>query len=182
MYNKLYEVWKRELESVEIERLPADLFSEVADYLKRLREEGRMLDKKTVRARLLEGETQNVKRMIRELIRARYKKIIKIVAKDEKVLPEILTSEEQKIYDGVLPFAEAFQKFAKGVIRGYIAKVDFEKEHKRTVLRFLREVPTIVGVDMQIYGPFKVEDVASLPTENAKILIKQGLAEKVEIT
>jgi DNA replication initiation complex subunit (GINS family) len=33
---------------------------------------------------------------------------------------------------------------------------------------------------MKTYGPFKVEDVASLPIENAKVLIKQGLAEKVE--
>jgi len=34
---------------------------------------------------------------------------------------------------------------------------------------------------MKTYGPFKVEDVASLPAENAKILIRQGLAEKVEV-
>jgi DNA replication initiation complex subunit (GINS family) len=33
---------------------------------------------------------------------------------------------------------------------------------------------------MKTYGPFKVEDIASLPTENAKVMIKQGLAEKVE--
>jgi len=33
---------------------------------------------------------------------------------------------------------------------------------------------------METYGPFKVEDVASLPVENAKILVKKGLAEKVE--
>jgi DNA replication initiation complex subunit (GINS family) len=33
---------------------------------------------------------------------------------------------------------------------------------------------------MKTYGPFKAEDIASLPVENAKILIKQGLAERVE--
>jgi DNA replication initiation complex subunit (GINS family) len=33
---------------------------------------------------------------------------------------------------------------------------------------------------MKTYGPFLVEDVASVPVENAKILIKQGLAELVE--
>jgi DNA replication initiation complex subunit (GINS family) len=34
---------------------------------------------------------------------------------------------------------------------------------------------------MKTYGPFKTEDVASLPVENARILVKQNLAEKVEI-
>ncbi len=34
---------------------------------------------------------------------------------------------------------------------------------------------------MKTYCSFRVEDIASLPIENANILIKQGLAEKVEI-
>ena len=35
---------------------------------------------------------------------------------------------------------------------------------------------------MKPYGPFKVEDVASLPANNAKILVKQGLAVLVEVS
>jgi DNA replication factor GINS len=45
----------------------------------------------------------------------------------------------------------------------------------------LKEIPAIIGADMKTYGPFKTEDVASLPAENARILAKQNLAEKVEI-
>jgi len=52
--------------------------------------------------------------------------------------------------------------------------------HARATLRFLKEVPAIIGADMKTYGPFKVEDIAALPIENTKILIKQGLAEKLE--
>ena len=58
--------------------------------------------------------------------------------------------------------------------------MDVGREHKRAVLRFLRDVPAIIGADIKTYGPFKAEDVASLPVENAKVLIKQGLAEKIE--
>jgi DNA replication factor GINS len=47
-------------------------------------------------------------------------------------------------------------------------------------MRFLKDVPAIIGADMKTYGPFKTEDVASLPVENTKILKKQGLAENVE--
>jgi DNA replication factor GINS len=45
----------------------------------------------------------------------------------------------------------------------------------------MKDVPAIVGVDLKTYGPFKVEDVGSLPAENAKTLIKQGLTQKINI-
>jgi DNA replication factor GINS len=58
--------------------------------------------------------------------------------------------------------------------------VPAKKLHKKVVLRFIKNVPKVIGVDMNTYGPFMAEDVASVPVENAKILVKQGLAEKVE--
>jgi DNA replication factor GINS len=181
MYNDLYEIWKRELESSELEKLPPDFYSRVTDYLRKLREESRMLDKKTVKARLLKSEMRNVKRMLRELIRTRYKKLIRKMAKGEKVSLDVLTVEEQKIYTGASPLAEAYQSFVENLLRGNVLKMGVWREHKRVVLRFLRDVPAIIGTDIKTYGPFKVEDVASLPAENAKVLIKQGLAEKIEV-
>jgi DNA replication factor GINS len=181
MYNDLYEIWKRELESSELEKLPPDFYSRVTDYLRKLREESRMLDKKTVKARLLKSEMRNVKRMLRELIRTRYKKLIRKMAKGEKVSLDVLTVEEQKIYTGASPLAEAYQSFVENLLRGNVLKMGVGREHKRAVLRFLRDVPAIIGTDIKTYGPFKVEDVASLPAENAKVLIKQGLAEKIEV-
>jgi DNA replication initiation complex subunit (GINS family) len=53
--------------------------------------------------------------------------------------------------------------------------------HKRVALRFLQPVPSIIGSDMKTYGPFLVEDVASVPESNAKILVKQGLAKIAEL-
>jgi len=181
MYNDLYEIWKRELESSELEKLPPDFYSRVTDYLRKLREESRMLDKKTVKAKLLKSEMRNVKHMLRELIRTRYKKLIRKMAKGEKVSSNVLTVEEQKIYTGASPLAEAYQSFVENLLRGNLLKMGVGREHKRAVLRFLRDVPAIIGTDIKTYGPFKVEDVASLPAENAKVLIKQGLAEKIEV-
>jgi len=181
MYNELYEAWKQELENIELERLPSDFYCRIADYLRRLKEEGRMLDKRTVKARLLKNEIQNVKRMVHELIQGRYRKLVRKMAKDEKVPSNVLTDEEEKIYKSVSPFAEAYQSFAKSILHGHTSKIDAEQKRKRTALRFLNDVPAIIGADMETYGPFKVEDIASLPVENAKILVKQGLAEKVEV-
>lgn len=182
MYNELYEVWRQELENVELVRLPDNFYSRVADYLRRVREESRMLDKRALKAVLLRKEWQNVKHMLRELIQARYKKLVKKVAKGEKIPIDVLTAEEKKISAGVSPFAEAYRSFAKSLIQGQPLKIKIEKERKIVVLRFLKDVPAIIGSDMKTYGPFKAEDVASLPVENAKILVKQGLAEKIEVT
>ena len=68
----------------------------------------------------------------------------------------------------------------KEVIRGDIMKTKIEAEHKRAALRLLKEVPAVIGSDMKTYGPFKVEDVATVPAENARILVKQNLAVKLE--
>lgn len=181
MYSDLYEVWKLELQSTELEKLPSDFYSSVADYLRRLKEEGRMLDKRTVKARLLRSETQNVKRMLRELVRARYKKLFKKATEGDRIPSEFLTIEEENLLNGVLPLTEAYQTFARNLLQGHLIQMGIvEREHKNSVLRFLKDVPAIIGTDMKAYGPFKIEDVASLPSENAKILIKQCLAEKVE--
>ena len=181
MYSELYEAWKRELKNTELEKPSSDFYSKIADYLRRLKEEGRMLDKRTVKARLLKNETRNVKRMIRELVQARYRKLVKKLAEGEKIPSDFLTMEEKEIYTGVLPLAEAYESFSKGILRGYAPKIDGEQKRKKAVLHFLKEVPAIIGADMETYGPFKVEDVASLPLENSKILVKQGLAERVEV-
>ena len=182
MYDELYAAWQRELESTALGSLPPDFYIRIADYLRRIKEESRMLDKKTVKASLLERELQNVKRMLQELVQVRYKKLIRIISDGQKAPSDLLTVEEAKMCAGFVPFTEAYQRFAKSLLQGQVSKVDVERVHKRVALRFVKAVPAVIGADMNTYGPFKVEDVASLPVENAKILVKQGFAEVVEVS
>jgi len=76
MYAELCAVWKQELENAELEKLPTDFYPTAADYLRRLREGSRMLDKRTVKATLLRKEMRNVRHMVKGLIEARYRKIV----------------------------------------------------------------------------------------------------------
>lgn len=181
MYDGLFEVWRLEVQNSELQRLPSNFYPSIVDYLRRLREEGRMLDKKTIKANLLKKELINVKRMVSEIIQLRYKKVVDLLAKGEKFPLGALTAEEEKIYGGVAPFADDVKKFVESILHGSLPKTGVETKHKRAVLRFLVDVPAIIGSDMKPYGPFKAEDVASLPMENANILVKQGLAERVEL-
>lgn len=53
-----------------------------------------------------------------------------------------------------------------------------EKKPETKLVRFLSSVPKFMGKDMEVYGPFDEEDVASLPVEVVELLLKK---EKVEM-
>jgi len=206
MYNELYAAWKREIDHPSLGNLPRDFYLKLADYLKRIREEN-LLDNKSVKVNLLGHEAQNVFRMLEELLEIRYKKMVKTITDNQKLPSELLTVEEAKMSEDFLAFTGAYRKFTQDLLQGkvqipekpiaaqvqstsdsaaqvlvppLIVKVINEPTHKRAVLRFIKNIPGIIGSDMKTYGPFVAEDLASLPAENAKMLVKQGLAVLVE--
>lgn len=193
MYNELYAAWQREIDDPSLGGLPLDFYAKIAEYLRRIKEEDKVLDKKSVKMNLLEHESVNAERMLEELLGARYRKIIKTVTKSQKLPSELLTVEEAKMCETFADFAKAYQKFADNLMQGQITelvkgatKVETNAEvtltHKRSTIRFLKNIPAIMGADMKSYGPFVAEDVASLPPQNAQILVKQGLAILVEVS
>jgi DNA replication initiation complex subunit (GINS family) len=180
LYNELYEAWKKEKDSDVLQPLPKDFYVRLAEYVRKIREEGRMLDEKTTRARLLMREADNVKKMANELVSLRHDKAVTLVSKGEAVHAEGLTKEEEKLMNDVSPSFETFQSLMKELESGRLPQTGREKP-KRRVLRFLKETPAIMGADMKTYGPFLPQDVASVPAENAKVLVKQGIAVEVEV-
>ncbi|MCC6012934.1 MAG: hypothetical protein LM593_01020 [Candidatus Verstraetearchaeota archaeon] len=51
---------------------------------------------------------------------------------------------------------------------------------KRILVRILQDVSSFIGIDGRTYGPYKAEDVVSLPLQNAEVLIKRGVAIPIE--
>jgi DNA replication initiation complex subunit (GINS family) len=188
MYNELYAAWRIEVETSELGNLPFDFYTRLADYMRRIREENKLIDKINLRARLLNIEEENACQLIKELISIRHRKITKMIIVGRKISEDNLTSEELQLLGSVVPSMDSFIKFSEGVLRGKNLKMDLavqikepEIVHTRAVLRFVKPVPSIIGSDMKTYGPFMIEDVASVPIENGKILVKQGLAKIVEL-
>ncbi|MEM1565868.1 MAG: hypothetical protein QXG11_03315 [Candidatus Bathyarchaeia archaeon] len=177
MYNDLFERWKSELRNKELERLPEDFVQRIVDYLKEITKERKMLDKRTVKAILLKIEERNVKRMLNDLTKTRCSKLIKKAKKGEKI--QGLLPSEENVYSKLVSSLETYQTFATEILQGRHGKI--KSESKFVVLRILQRVPQIIGSDMKVYGPFKAEDIAILPFENAKILVKQGLATEINV-
>ena len=178
MYNELLDKWKNELKNKELEMLPVDFVQKITNYLKEIVKEQKMLDKKTVKASLLKIEEYNVKRMLDDITKIRYKKLIKTAVRGVREAQGLLSFEE-KVYSNLLAASKIYQSFFNKILYGRGEKA--ESESKFAVLRILKDAPQIVGSDMKVYGPFKVEDIAVLPLGNAKILVKQGLASEIEI-
>jgi DNA replication factor GINS len=194
MYNELYSAWQREIDDPTLGGLPLDFYTKISRYLKNIKEEDKVLDKKSVKTSLLYHESVNVERMLKELLGSRYRKIIKTVTKTQKLPSELLTVEEARMCETFSDFTKTYHKFIDNLMQGQLnvepIKVIFKTEpyaaapqqHKRSTIRFLKNIPAIMGSDMKSYGPFIAEDVASLPPQNAQILVKQGLAVLVEVS
>ncbi len=190
MYNELYSAWRREVDEASLGKLPPDFYVRLADYLRRIREANRLQDKKSVKASLLDHEADNVALMLEGLLVARYKKLLETISQDQTLPSELLTAEEAKMCESFASFASEYQKFTRDLLQGQNSQTQAqvavegqaEASQKRLTLRFTKSIPAIMGVDMKSYGPYQVEDVASLPVENAKVLVKQGLAVLVEVS
>lgn len=180
MYEELYEIWKKEITSSELLKLPPDFYSKTAQYLKKISEESRMLDRKTMKMKLLKKEMKNIRKMVYEVILTRYNKLVAKLAKGEDISINFLTPEEKQIFSNIPSLKEAWFNLLDKILQGQEIKPE-DKQKNRKAFRFLKDVPAIIGSDLKVYGPFKPEDVGSLPVENSKILVKKGLAEKINI-
>lgn len=178
-----YEAWKKEKEDPNLQPLNKGFFSELSIYIKDLKDEIEMLDDKTLLAHLALEKQKNLAKIVTDLINIRYTKISNSLLNGEHIPPNYLTGEEDTIYTGISLTLNQINNIIQKTIKGQSLNI---KETKRTgrskilVVRFLKDMPAIVGSNMKTYGPFKVEDVASLPTENAESLVKRGVAVTVE--
>ncbi|MBT8172311.1 hypothetical protein KJN74_05525 [Candidatus Bathyarchaeota archaeon] len=182
MYDQLYELWKKEKENKDvIQQLPKEFYLKIAGYVKKLKEENRMLDKKTTKAKLLKNELRNVKVMSSEIFSLRYKKLQKGAFIHGSIRRDALTKEEKTLYGNVMVLGDNYNKFYKDILRGHFSWGKKSEKQNFIILRLVQEIPALIGVDLKKYGPFSPEDVAILPPENAGILINQGMAMEVHL-
>ena len=57
-----------------------------------------------------------------------------------------------------------------------------DDQYNYTLIRFLKKTPALVGIDLINYGPFEKEDITFLPYKNAKIILSEKFAEKIELS
>lgn len=177
MYNELYKAWKSEKTSEKPQPLPGDFYVKAAGYLKGLEDNSAAGDIRTIQGRLLADEKEIARRLLEELKQARLQKIVNATREGSTINTDDLTKEEKELAGRFNESISAYKERETTKQAGGMPSGPMEL----SVVRFLDDVPEIVGVDLKIYGPYKKEDVASLPDQNARALIRQGLAKEVDI-
>lgn len=180
VYKELFNFWKLEVETNELSSIPSDFYVKIAEYVKQIKKDGRMIDKKSLKKILLNKELVNVQHMIKELIFIRFQKMLTNLARNKNIHSDVFTSEEKTLHNHIISYVKLYRKFGGSIIYGEPPSIKIKESDKRVLLRFSSNIPEFIGADMNYYGPFQVEDIASLPEKNSEIFIRKGVADLLE--
>jgi len=183
-YRILYEAWKKEKESSELQPLHKGFYAEASALVRAEREETQLLDERSLRAKLLAKERERTDRLLADLVETRFQKVCRMVLKGEPPSTELLATEEEGIANGLSTAKNDFDGVLKAVLIGrplHAVGARVGERPRSVMVRFLQDIPAIVGSNARSYGPFKAEDIATLPADNAQSLIKRGVALRVEV-
>ncbi len=209
-YEKLYQHWLKEFQStelIEINQKDFNDYKKILDLINNYHEE----NKDELKKQVLKSYKDNINYLFTDLLKIREIKIINSAISLNEINLDHVSEAEKLLYENLVSSIKGYKKVkAISLYEEDEIKLDtlietkelqetpISEEAKTTeiigsikeskkekvnyiLLRFLKKTPPLVGVDLINYGPFDIEDVAHLPQKNAKILIIEKFAEKIEI-
>ncbi len=172
--NSLHRTVLRETEDDSLLEINPNFYRNLSDFIGNLRKQEFDGVENKIKDTLIEMTTE----LTSLLIKIRLDKISK--SSDFKI--GHLLDEEKFILDSQDEQRERTEMILSATINGkskFLESLAQNHKTKKVVIRFLNEVDEIVGADLEKYGPFKTEDIATIPYENAQALIAKNIATKV---
>jgi DNA replication factor GINS len=103
------------------------------------------------------------------------------ILNENKLNYKNLANEEKFIVDSDQKMSERKDMIIQNITNGkskLLESISNDYKIKPVAIRFLKDIDKMIGADSEKYGPFKAEDVATLPNENAQELILRNVAIK----
>ncbi len=196
-YEAIFDALVTEKSREELQKLDEAFFANVSTYIKSKND--LLSSDDDSRDKILQ-QIQNTKRMLRELYERREKKILNLALVASRTSVSFvdtanMLSVEKKLFDGILGQLDNFRKNVLQNILNSRAPINPEKQQAPVnsdypgfvsadalvepglkIIKFLKPVPSFVGRELEVYGPFEPGQEAKLPSELAEILIGQGSA------
>jgi DNA replication factor GINS len=172
--NKLHHVVLRETENDSIQEINPDFYRNLSDFIGDLKKQ----EFDGVESKIKEAIIDTATELTSLLINIRLDKI----SKSDNIDFKNLLDEEKFILDAEEEQRERTEMILSATINGkskFLESISQNHKTKTVVIRFLQEVDEIIGADLEKYGPFKTEDIATIPYENAQALISKNIATKV---
>lgn len=206
-YESLFELLRREKAREDLQKLDEGFFHSVVDYISESEVKLDLFKQKTDLQSIdeksrVEKQMQNVKKIINELYDRREKKIIDMAINKARTSTNIvdtscLLSEETVLFDKLVGsvnsgrqsilykiLSKELPTFEPNKNEAFLQNQDAsqnkeeeKKESENLMVRIISAVPKFVSPELEVYGPFEPEDMASLPRNIAEILIKKSRAE-----
>jgi DNA replication initiation complex subunit (GINS family) len=205
-YEMLYELLRRERTREELQELDHAFFIQVVAYLKE--KENMLVEAQRKNDLFSMGEKdktqlqlQNIRRLITKLYERRERKILEMALNKSRTGVDIMDTQHLLHEESVMfeALVNQFNRFRGGVLNKVLVMdvpsitttilpkklvkpvvKEVPKEKITTVaVKFVKDVPSFVGKELEVYGPFKENDTATLPKDLAELVIGQKSAEKV---
>lgn len=172
--NSLYGILLREIENDSIQEIDSHLYTNISDFLGNLKNQGY----DGIESKIKDALVKMITDMVSLLLKIRIEKAVKSKELDYSSLLD----EERYILDSQDELLQRKDTVLAATLNGRMKLLEtLAKNHKSRaiVVRFLKPIDQIVGSDLEKYGPFETEDVATLPFENALALIGKKIAVKI---
>jgi len=134
-------------------------------------------------------EIENAKKLVDDLINRRQRKLVLAALGTIRgqVPPRYMSEEEQKFFDQLIIILKNYKTKMGQEIKNYdvVAEEQID-EIKKTIneltikIKILSDIPEFIGEDSQKYGPFKNQEIVTLPRQIAEILISRNAAESIK--
>ncbi len=194
MYQKIFQVWKGELEEETLVLLEEGFWGNVQKYIEKVRITLDQASEDSMQAGLSQLELQKSKFMVKDILFRRRRKIMKALILGGSEVEQVSPLELQ-IVKGAFRTSVDLDQLLDALLKGEEFSPEKQdkapppatktrakrgKKPKYLFVRFKTDLPQIIGVDSKTYGPFKAEDVATIPEENALPLIERDAAQEIE--
>jgi DNA replication factor GINS len=166
----VYKMLEKEIETPTLQSIEPYTFQKIAEALGSLK--GQVYEGMEARVRDRMVEMLEISSIL--MIETRQ---IKISSREETLDYSKLTDEEKYILDGKRESNKRVDEVVAALVKGrpkVLESISAKMRSKQIVVRFLKPIEAFVGIDMNKYGPYTQEDVASLPFENARSIIDSG--------
>jgi len=207
-YDKLYRHWLKEFQQTEITKLTNEEFNSYKKNVDYIAEH--TLEKTSeLSAQIIDSYKKKFTYLFEDFSKLREIKIINTALKLEEIDLTKLLEAEKLFYNNLVSAQKGFKKvkamqtvdeyqiikeherieydeveekeLEQEIVLSSTKQQEKDEDYEYTVIKLLQPAPALVGIDLIKYGPFEKEDVVNLPYKNAKILIYEKIAEKLDI-
>ncbi len=197
-YDLLFDILRYEKSREDLQALDKDFYKKVVEYLKQKDSIILSVNTPTAERELTRIQVNNIKKILQEIYDRRERKIInlalyRIKTGSDMMNVSVLLEEEKIMFDNlVLLFSKYKTSILDNILNHrtpFAENIDLnrsESPKKRIIdpdqivsIRFIRPVPKFLGPELETYGPFEEQDIASMPYKIANILIDKNHAEEI---